>query len=128
MDISKAAKALSALSQESRLKAFRLLVRSGIEGMAAGRIAASGENGRKLSALIAGLAPGKGIAPTGLRLDDGCQLMIIGISLPAHSHHDEAVAMLILSGTDSKPPMDTATLGQLFGLTPMEYGTSFLEF
>ena len=28
--------------------------------------------------------------------------------------------MLILSGTDSKPPMNTATLGQLFGLTPME--------
>ena len=39
MDISNAAKALSALSQESRLKAFRLLVRSGDEGMAAGRIA-----------------------------------------------------------------------------------------
>ena len=39
MDISNAAKALSALSQESRLKAFRLLVRSGSEGMAAGRIA-----------------------------------------------------------------------------------------
>jgi len=39
MDISNAAKALGALSQESRLKAFRLLVRSGNEGMAAGRIA-----------------------------------------------------------------------------------------
>jgi DNA-binding NarL/FixJ family response regulator len=94
---------------------------SGAAGISlSGRFAASGENGRKLSALIAGLAPGKGMAPTGLRLDDGCQLMIIGMSLPAHSHHDEAVAMLILSGTDSKPPMDTATLGQLFGLTPME--------
>jgi DNA-binding transcriptional ArsR family regulator len=39
MEIPKAVKALSALSQESRLRAFRLLVRSGIEGMAAGRIA-----------------------------------------------------------------------------------------
>jgi DNA-binding transcriptional ArsR family regulator len=39
MDISVAVKALGALSQESRLKAFRLLVRSGDEGMAAGRIA-----------------------------------------------------------------------------------------
>lgn len=39
MDISNAAKALSALSQESRLRAFRLLVGSGTEGMAAGRIA-----------------------------------------------------------------------------------------
>lgn len=39
MDISNAVKALNALSQESRLKAFRLLVRSGSEGMAAGRIA-----------------------------------------------------------------------------------------
>jgi DNA-binding transcriptional ArsR family regulator len=39
MDISDAAKALSAISQESRLKAFRLLVRSGVEGLAAGRIA-----------------------------------------------------------------------------------------
>jgi len=39
MDISDAAKALNAISQESRLKAFRLLVRSGDEGMAAGRIA-----------------------------------------------------------------------------------------
>ena len=85
-----------------------------------GRITASGEDGRKLSALISGLAPGKGMAPTGLRLDDGCHLMVIGMSLPAHSHHDEAVAMLILSGTGSKPPIDTATLGQLFSLTPME--------
>ncbi|MCB0183779.1 MAG: response regulator, partial [Caldilineaceae bacterium] len=66
---------------------------SGAAGISlSGCIAASGENGRKLSALIAGLAPGKGIAPTGLRLDDGCQLMIIGMSLPAHSHHDEAFA------------------------------------
>jgi DNA-binding transcriptional ArsR family regulator len=39
MDISVAVKALGALSQESRLKAFRLLVRSGDAGMAAGRIA-----------------------------------------------------------------------------------------
>ena len=39
MDIIDATKALSALSQETRLKAFRLLVRSGIDGMAAGRIA-----------------------------------------------------------------------------------------
>ncbi len=39
MDISSAAKVLNAISQESRLKAFRLLVRSGAEGMAAGRIA-----------------------------------------------------------------------------------------
>jgi len=39
MDISDAAKALNAISQESRLKAFRLLVRSGAEGLAAGRIA-----------------------------------------------------------------------------------------
>lgn len=39
MDISDAAKALSAISQESRLKAFRLLVRSGVDGLAAGRIA-----------------------------------------------------------------------------------------
>ncbi len=39
MDISDATRALAALSQESRLKAFRLLVRSGSDGMAAGRIA-----------------------------------------------------------------------------------------
>ena len=39
MDISTAVKALGALSQESRLEAFRLLVRSGSEGMAAGEIA-----------------------------------------------------------------------------------------
>ncbi len=39
MDISSASRALSAISQESRLKAFRLLVRSGDQGMAAGRIA-----------------------------------------------------------------------------------------
>ncbi len=39
MDILNASRALSAISQVSRLKAFRLLVRSGYEGMAAGRIA-----------------------------------------------------------------------------------------
>ena len=39
MDISDATRALGALSQESRLRAFRLLVRSGAEGIAAGKIA-----------------------------------------------------------------------------------------
>jgi ArsR family transcriptional regulator len=39
MDISSTLKALAALAQESRLNAFRLLVRSGREGMAAGQIA-----------------------------------------------------------------------------------------
>ena len=39
MDIVGATKALGALSQESRLEAFRLLVRSGIDGMPAGQIA-----------------------------------------------------------------------------------------
>ena len=38
MEISTATAALAALSQESRLRAFRLLVRSGPEGMAAGAI------------------------------------------------------------------------------------------
>ena len=39
MDVSTTVKALGALSQASRLEAFRLLVRSGSEGMAAGEIA-----------------------------------------------------------------------------------------
>lgn len=39
MDINHAVQALGALSQESRLKAFRLLIRSGSDGMAAGAIA-----------------------------------------------------------------------------------------
>ena len=39
MDISTTLKAFGALSQESRLEAFRLLVRSGSDGMAAGDIA-----------------------------------------------------------------------------------------
>jgi DNA-binding transcriptional ArsR family regulator len=39
MDINHATRAFGALSQESRLKAFRLLVRSGTEGIAAGKIA-----------------------------------------------------------------------------------------
>jgi ArsR family transcriptional regulator, arsenate/arsenite/antimonite-responsive transcriptional repressor len=39
MDASSAVVALSALAQESRLKVFRLLVRSGPDGMAAGEIA-----------------------------------------------------------------------------------------
>ncbi len=39
MDMPDATRALAALSQESRLRAFRLLVRSGADGMAAGRIA-----------------------------------------------------------------------------------------
>ena len=39
MDISTTIKSLSALSQESRLEAFRLLVRCGSAGMAAGDIA-----------------------------------------------------------------------------------------
>jgi DNA-binding transcriptional ArsR family regulator len=39
MDVLSTVKALGALSQESRLEAFRLLVRSGSEGMAAGEIA-----------------------------------------------------------------------------------------
>jgi ArsR family transcriptional regulator, arsenate/arsenite/antimonite-responsive transcriptional repressor len=39
MDITITIKALSALAQQSRLEAFRLLVRSGSEGMPAGEIA-----------------------------------------------------------------------------------------
>ncbi len=39
MEITQAVKALSALAQESRLNAFRLLVCAGEEGMAAGEIA-----------------------------------------------------------------------------------------
>jgi DNA-binding transcriptional ArsR family regulator len=39
MDISTTVKALAALAQESRLNAFRLLVRGGPEGLAAGEIA-----------------------------------------------------------------------------------------
>ncbi|MGV1015082.1 MAG: ArsR/SmtB family transcription factor [Methyloceanibacter sp.] len=39
MDISTAVDALGALAQESRLKVFRLLLRAGPEGMAAGDIA-----------------------------------------------------------------------------------------
>ena len=39
MDISTTVKALGALAQESRLKAFRLLLRCGPEGLAAGEIA-----------------------------------------------------------------------------------------
>lgn len=39
MDALEATRALGALSQETRLAAFRLLVRSGIGGMAAGEIA-----------------------------------------------------------------------------------------
>ena len=39
MDVSSTVKALGALSQISRLEAFRLLVRSGSTGMAAGEIA-----------------------------------------------------------------------------------------
>ncbi len=39
MDISNATRALAALSQETRLKTFRMLVRSNSEGMAAGKIA-----------------------------------------------------------------------------------------
>jgi DNA-binding transcriptional ArsR family regulator len=39
MDTNQATKALGALSQETRLETFRLLVRAGIEGMAAGEIA-----------------------------------------------------------------------------------------
>ena len=39
MDLTDATRALGALSQETRLKAFRLLVRSGTDGLAAGRIA-----------------------------------------------------------------------------------------
>jgi len=39
MDISQATKSLAALSQESRLATFRLLVRRGADGMAAGEIA-----------------------------------------------------------------------------------------
>lgn len=41
MDITQATRALSALAQETRLEAFRLLVRNGIGGMAAGDIARS---------------------------------------------------------------------------------------
>ena len=39
MDITNATRALAALSQESRLRAFRMLVRSGSDGIAAGKIA-----------------------------------------------------------------------------------------
>ncbi len=85
-----------------------------------GRIAIGGEDGRKLTALIAALISDEGMAPTGLRLGDGCHLMIVGMSLPTRAHHDEAVAMLILSGAEGQLPLDNTTLGQLFDLTPME--------
>jgi len=39
MDMNQATRALGALSQETRLETFRLLVRAGIDGMAAGEIA-----------------------------------------------------------------------------------------
>ena len=39
MDITKSVRALAALAQESRLNAFRLLVREGLDGLAAGEIA-----------------------------------------------------------------------------------------
>ncbi len=39
MDIIRAARTLGALSQESRLRAFRMLVQSGSDGIAAGKIA-----------------------------------------------------------------------------------------
>ena len=39
MDLTNATRALAALSQESRLRAFRMLVRVGSEGIAAGKIA-----------------------------------------------------------------------------------------
>lgn len=39
MDISNAVAALGALAQESRLKVFRLLIRAGTKGIAAGEIA-----------------------------------------------------------------------------------------
>ncbi len=39
MKISQAVKALAALAQESRLEAFRLLVRAGTDGLPAGKIA-----------------------------------------------------------------------------------------
>lgn len=39
MKISEATKRLAALSQETRLRVFRLLVREGAEGLSAGRIA-----------------------------------------------------------------------------------------
>ena len=41
MDTNSAVKALAALAQESRLETFRLLIRSGTEGMAAGKIASA---------------------------------------------------------------------------------------
>lgn len=85
-----------------------------------GRIATGGEDGRKLSTLIAALISDEGMAPVGLRMDNGRHLVVVGVSLPARAHHDEAVAMLMLSGADGQPPLDNATLGQLFDLTPME--------
>ncbi|MFG6584966.1 response regulator [Sulfitobacter sp. 1A12779] len=85
-----------------------------------GRIAMGGEDGRKLTALIAALISDEGVAPEGLRLDGEYHLMVVGMSLPARAHHDDAVAMLILNGADGQPPPDNATLGQLFDLTPME--------
>ena len=39
MEVNQAVKALGALAQESRLRVFRLLVRAGLEGLAAGDIA-----------------------------------------------------------------------------------------
>ncbi|MDA1162182.1 MAG: metalloregulator ArsR/SmtB family transcription factor [Planctomycetota bacterium] len=39
MEINQAVRALAALAQESRLEAFRLLVRAGTDGMPAGKIA-----------------------------------------------------------------------------------------
>lgn len=98
--------------------AQRLSREAGIE--LAGRVIAGGEDGRRLAALIAGLISGPTGAPAGLRLEEGRHLMVVGQPFARRAPRDSAAAMLLLSDPDSQQPLDGATLGQLFELTPTE--------
>lgn len=85
-----------------------------------GRVSGTGEDGRRLAALIDRLLTPGGEAEEALRLQAGAAVMVAGLRLRRDGPGGRARAMLVLRDPDRVAPMGDAMLGQLFGLTPTE--------
>lgn len=84
------------------------------------RLTARGEDGRRLTALIAGITSGAGTGAA-LWLGAGARrVMVLGRPLGSCPARDAAAAMLTLSDPERQGALDVDTLRQLFDLTPTE--------
>ena len=85
------------------------------------RVMARGEAGRSLAALIDRLIRDEANgSPEGLNLESDGQIMVMGLSLGAEHPAGGAAAMLLLNDPGARQILHSATLAQMFGLTPTE--------